>query len=77
MVHSRFFLFAFLALFVILADVVSDGSIWSPTKGTSLCCKDHPEFGVCSDRSCKKWCLQGCDNKKGGFCKNKICHCYC
>ncbi|XP_020875082.1 putative defensin-like protein 27 [Arabidopsis lyrata subsp. lyrata] len=77
MVHSRFVFFAFLALSVLLA-VNEEDSIWSSNKGDSLCCNDHPEFGICTNNiSCNKWCLQGCSSKRGGFCKRRICHCYC
>ncbi|XP_018457973.1 putative defensin-like protein 27 [Raphanus sativus] len=77
MANSRSFFFAFIALSVLLA-VVSEDSVWSSNKGGSLCCNDHPKFGVCTDnRHCNSWCLKGCDNKKGGFCKRRICHCYC
>ncbi|KAG7620996.1 Defensin-like protein 20-27 [Arabidopsis suecica] len=80
MVHPRFVFVAFLALSVLLADieatkVVNEDSIWSSNKVDSLCCNDHPEFGICTNKSCNKWCLQGCT--RGGFCKRKICHCYC
>ncbi|CAN8274573.1 unnamed protein product [Cochlearia groenlandica] len=78
MVNSKMVFFAFLALSVLLA-MMSESSIWSQSKGvSSLCCKDHYNFGVCNvNRHCNKWCLRGCNNKKGGFCKKKVCHCYC
>ncbi|KAF2534590.1 hypothetical protein F2Q70_00032777 [Brassica cretica] len=82
MIQSRYVFFAFLALSFLLAELVSDGSIFSPNKGAaSLCCNDHSVFGVCVDRNCNKWCRQGCASKRGGFCKKKltniVCHCYC
>ncbi|CAL9225989.1 unnamed protein product [Arabidopsis halleri] len=81
MVHSRFVFFAFLALSVspfYLRVILNDDSIWSSNKGDSLCCNDHHEFGTCTNNiNCNKWCLQGCSSKRGGFCKRKICHCYC
>ncbi|CAA7059817.1 unnamed protein product [Microthlaspi erraticum] len=43
---------------------MSESSVWSPNIGASLCCKDHPKFGVCTDTSCNKWCLQGCGKEK-------------
>ncbi|KAL0728438.1 hypothetical protein Bca4012_024531 [Brassica carinata] len=50
----------------------------------SRCCNTHPEFGKCDPihdtRRCNRWCLQGCNNGKGGFCKRingGQCHCYC
>ncbi|CAL9232107.1 unnamed protein product [Arabidopsis halleri] len=73
MAYRRFVFFAFIALSVLLAY-----SILSPNKRASLCCKDHPEFGVCTKNTkCNKWCRRGCKNGKGGFCKRKVCHCYC
>ncbi|KAF8077106.1 hypothetical protein N665_1061s0008 [Sinapis alba] len=83
MACSRFVFFALIALSVLLAGVestkmVSEDSIWYSNKGGSLCCNDHPKFGVCTDdSSCNSWCMQGCDNGKGGYCKKKFCHCYC
>ncbi|XP_019089109.1 PREDICTED: putative defensin-like protein 27 [Camelina sativa] len=81
MVHTRIIVFVFLALTILHAatKVVNEDSVWSfINKGASLCCNDHPEFGVCTNNSkCNKWCRQGCSNKRGGFCKRKICHCYC
>ncbi|AED92684.1 putative defensin-like protein 23 [Arabidopsis thaliana] len=71
--------FAMLLVLLFSIDVV-EGS------GSSLCCNTHAKFGACNtyqDRKrCNKWCLDGCDNKKGGFCKRfaggaKKCHCYC
>ncbi|XP_020877533.1 putative defensin-like protein 27 [Arabidopsis lyrata subsp. lyrata] len=83
MAYRRFVFFAFIALSVLLACVesismVREDSILPPNKRASLCCKDHPEFGVCtSNTKCNKRCLRGCKNRKGGFCKRKVCHCYC
>ncbi|KAG2238915.1 hypothetical protein Bca52824_089775 [Brassica carinata] len=83
MACSRFVFFAIIALSVLLAGVestkmVSEDSIWSSNKEGSLCCNDHPKFGECTkDSSCSSWCREGCDNGKGGFCKKKLCHCYC
>ncbi|CAN6919960.1 unnamed protein product [Brassica oleracea] len=84
MAYSRFVFFAFIALSVLLAvgvestKMASDDSVWSSNKGGSLCCNDHPKFGVCTkDSSCNSWCLKGCDNGNGGFCKEKLCHFDC
>ncbi|CAH2072375.1 unnamed protein product [Thlaspi arvense] len=52
---------------------------------SSLCCNTHPKFGTCKTpqdkKRCNSWCLKGCNNKKGGFCKplptGAKCHCYC
>ena len=55
----------------------------------SQCCTEHPELGKCQpgvdDKSpngkCWQYCMNNCDENKGGFCKlnNKKhhCHCYC
>ncbi|KAL0733278.1 hypothetical protein Bca4012_009488 [Brassica carinata] len=85
MIHSRFVFFALITLSILLADaeatkVVSDGAIWSPNKSVSFCCSDHPEMGVCDEISCNEWCIHnGCvsERERGGYCKNKICHCAC
>ncbi|CAH2078596.1 unnamed protein product [Thlaspi arvense] len=83
MAYSRFIFFAFVALSVLLAgvkstEIVSEDSIWSSNKGGSLCCNDHPKFGVCTDDAkCSNWCREGCDNGKCGFCKKSLCHCFC
>ncbi|VYS63183.1 unnamed protein product [Arabidopsis thaliana] len=59
MVHPRFVFFAFLALSVLLADieatkVMNEDSILSSNKGDSLCCNDHPEFGICQPQLMEK-----------------------
>jgi len=55
----------------------------------SQCCTEHPELGKCQpgvdDKSpngkCWQYCMNNCDENKGGFCKlnNNMhhCHCYC
>ncbi|KAG5224663.1 defensin protein [Salix suchowensis] len=55
----------------------------------SQCCTEHYELGKCipgvDDKNpsgnCWKYCMDNCDEQKGGFCKkngNKHhCHCYC
>ncbi|CDY09536.1 BnaC05g23830D [Brassica napus] len=61
-------------------------SIYVEGSDNSLCCNTHAKFGACKTQQerkrCKTWCLKGCKNKKGGFCKRlprgaARCHCYC
>ncbi|CAH2072374.1 unnamed protein product [Thlaspi arvense] len=67
-------------LLVLLFTIDVEGS-----DNSSLCCNTHPKFGPCKipqdNERCNTWCLQGCDNKKGGFCKplptGSKCHCFC
>ncbi|CAG7891344.1 defensin-like protein 22 [Brassica rapa] len=73
--------FSFALFLVLLFSVDVEGYV---LESTSLCCNTHPEFGRCipnlDTRRCNSWCLKGCDNKKGGFCKRingGQCHCYC
>ncbi|XP_018469817.1 defensin-like protein 22 [Raphanus sativus] len=73
--------FSFALFLVLLFSVDVEGYV---LEGNSKCCNTHPEFGKCDpisdNRRCNQWCLQGCDNKKGGFCKRingGQCHCYC
>ncbi|XP_019058720.1 PREDICTED: putative defensin-like protein 23 [Tarenaya hassleriana] len=70
------------ALLVVLLLCVDMGE----AKGKSLCCNTHPKFGRCDTEDdedrCNRWCLDGCDNGRGGWCKplshrRKQCHCYC
>ncbi|WZZ30296.1 hypothetical protein YC2023_013697 [Brassica napus] len=62
--------FSFALFLVLLFSVDVEGYV---LESTSLCCNTHPEFGRCipnlDTRRCNSWCLKGCDNKKGGFCK--------
>ncbi|ESQ38981.1 hypothetical protein EUTSA_v10001718mg [Eutrema salsugineum] len=74
---------SFALLLVLLFSIDVEGS--ASTESGSLCCNSHPKFGVCNpsqdtDR-CNKWCLNGCNNGKGGYCKplphGAQCHCFC
>ncbi|XP_019058620.1 PREDICTED: defensin-like protein 22 [Tarenaya hassleriana] len=70
--------FALLVVLLLCVDV-------EVARGNSLCCNTHPEFGKCDTKDeegkCNQWCLKGCSNGKGGWCKplprGKQCHCYC
>ncbi|KAJ4834513.1 hypothetical protein Tsubulata_038804 [Turnera subulata] len=55
-----------------------------------LCCKDHSAVGKCIpgvddlpdlSAKCYRFCIDGCRNGKGGYCKplgkDHICHCRC
>ncbi|XP_024012594.1 putative defensin-like protein 23 [Eutrema salsugineum] len=74
-------LVSFAMLLILLLSVDVEGS----ESDGSLCCNTHPNFGVCKTQQdkkrCNTWCLKGCKNKKGGFCKRlpsrPQCHCYC
>ncbi|KAF8099041.1 hypothetical protein N665_0254s0041 [Sinapis alba] len=78
MVSVKVFSFA---LLLVLFSVDVEGYV---LERASLCCNTHPKFGKCNpkydNKRCNRWCLNGCDNGKGGFCKRVNggqCHCYC
>ncbi|XP_019099939.1 PREDICTED: defensin-like protein 22 [Camelina sativa] len=74
---------SFALLLVLLFSIDVEGSI--STESGSLCCNSHPKFGKCNtsqdEDRCNTWCLNGCDNGKGGQCKplphGGQCHCFC
>ncbi|XP_010530645.1 PREDICTED: defensin-like protein 22 [Tarenaya hassleriana] len=79
MANMKVISFALLVALLFFADVeVAMGD-------DSLCCNTHPKFGKCNtnhdEERCNQWCLKGCSNQKGGFCKHFShggqCHCYC
>ncbi|KAL9278844.1 putative defensin-like protein 20-27 [Arabidopsis thaliana] len=73
------------ALLLILTFSLIDVEGYNVENGGSLCCNNHPKFGKCNTKNdeqrCNSWCLNGCDNGKGGYCKSMShggqCHCYC
>ncbi|XP_018444931.1 defensin-like protein 22 isoform X2 [Raphanus sativus] len=80
MASAKFFSFALLLVLVLATNVEGYGIEGSG----SLCCNTHPKFGKCNPSNdkerCNSWCLDGCDNGKGGYCKptnGGQCHCYC
>ncbi|RID42559.1 hypothetical protein BRARA_J02433 [Brassica rapa] len=80
MANMKVFSFALLLVLVFAIDVEGHGL----EAGASLCCNTHPKFGKCNPshdkERCNRWCLSGCANEKGGYCKPSNggqCHCYC